>query len=75
MEEESIGSVSPLDSIVWWVKRECFVTSDLKSLWFVSGWSPGGPALLLPCWEMCSDFKPAFSLDDFQSFSSGRAET
>lgn len=27
------------------------------------------------CWEICSDFEPAFSLADLQSCSSVRAET
>lgn len=31
-------------------------------------------ASLLHCWEVCSDFKPAFSLADFLSCSSGRIE-
>lgn len=31
-------------------------------------------ASLLQCWELPSDSQPAFSLADFQSCSSGRAE-
>lgn len=52
------------------------------SLWFETfslfvGWSPegGSEGRLLHCWEVCSDFKPAFSLAGFHSCSSGRAET
>lgn len=76
--KKSIGSLNPLYSIVWWVKLECFVPSNFKSLWFVRG--PGLPgeaamASLLHRWELFSAAQPAFSLADFQSCSSGRAET
>lgn len=76
--EKSIGSLNPLCSIVWWVNLECFVPSNFKSLWIISGLGLPGEAAtasLLHCWELCSAAQPSFSLADFQSCSSGRAET